>query len=134
MSETVRIDLSPVIDGLNAVNRNVIDAHNKIVVVGTMVEAVAQEQADTKQRLEQLYEEFLDYREKDEWANEVSKARQEITIIRQEIEKQFGHHDTVRRHAKGILQALDAGIVREETIRSVVEGHTMDCPGYWLAP
>jgi hypothetical protein len=134
MPESVRIDLSPVVDAINVVNRNMGVVAQQIDAVGTRVDAVAQEQADTRQRVEQLYEEFQDYVEKDQWANEVSTARQELTLIRQELETKFGHYAEVRRHTTGILQAVDVGIVRENTIRTAAEELMASCPRYWLAP
>src|ERR1700690_1462858 len=107
-------DLSPLIRNIEAnfgvLNANVQQAVQHIAVVSGQVETVAQQQADTRQRLEQLYDEFQEYIEKDLWANEVSTARQELTLIRQELETKFGHYAEVRRHATGILQATDVAI------------------------
>ena len=61
MPESVRIDLSPVVDAINVVNRNMDVVAQQIDAVGTRVDAVAHEQANTRQRIEQLYQEFQDY-------------------------------------------------------------------------
>ena len=130
----VSIDLSPVIGALEVVNRNIgVVAHN-VDVLGSRVEIVAQEQADTRSRVEQLYAEFLDYVDKDAWVNEVSAAREHLQLVQQKLEKQFGHYDEVRRLAPGILQAVDVGVVREETIRQAVEERFLTTTGYWLPP
>jgi len=130
----VSVNLGPVIDAINVVNRNIgVVAHN-VEAVGSRVDAVAQEQADTRQRVEQLYAEFLDYVDKDQWATEVSAAREHLTLVRQRLEKDFGHYAEVRRLAPGILQAVDTGVVREETIRQAVEEKFLTATGYWLPP
>jgi preprotein translocase subunit YajC len=130
----VSIDLSPVIGAIEVVNRNVgVVAHN-IEMVGVRVDAVAQEQADTRKRVEELYAEFLDYVDKDMWLTEVSAARENLTLVRQKLEKNFGHYDEVRRLAPGVLQAVDAGVVREETIRNAVEEKFLTATAYWLPP
>ena len=85
-------DLGPVLSAINGVNGNLRVVVDQIEAVGTRVDAVAQEQANTQQRIQQLCEEFLwDYVDKDEWTNVVSTAKQDLTLVRQELEKQFGH-------------------------------------------
>ncbi|MBX3278421.1 MAG: hypothetical protein KF868_10505 [Acidobacteria bacterium] len=132
MPET--INLNPIVNAISTVNNNLEIVARQIDVVGARVEGVAREQADTRQRIEQLYEEFQEYVEKDEWANELSTARQELTLTRQELETRFSHYAEVRRHTTGILQAVDVAIVREETVRTAAEELMLACPGYWLAP
>jgi hypothetical protein len=134
MPETVSIDLSPIIDAINVVNGNMRVVAQHIDDVGSRVDAVAQEQADTRQLVEKLLEEFLDYREVDEWTQSVSKAREELQLLRQEFEKQFGHHDGVRNATIGILQAVDVAAVRRETVHTAAEEGMIYCPRYWLAP
>jgi hypothetical protein len=133
MSE-ISIDLGPVVRAIDVVNQNIGVVARNVEVVGGRVDVVAQEQADTRKRVEQLYAEFLDYVDKDYWATEVAAARAELTLVRQRIEKEFGHYDEVRRLAPGVLQAVDAGVVREETIRHAVEEKFLTATGYWLPP
>jgi len=134
MPETVSIDLSPVIDAINVVNGNMRVVAQQIDAVGSRVDEVAQEQAATRQLVEKLLEEFLDYRELDEWTQAVSKAREELQLLRQEFEKKFGHHDGVRNATVGILQAVDVAAVRKDTLHTAAEESMIYCPRYWLAP
>jgi hypothetical protein len=134
MSETVSVDLSPIIEAINVVNGNMRVVAQHIDEVGSRVDAVAQEQADTRQLVEKVLEEFRDYREVDEWAQSVSKAREELQLFRQEFEKEFGRHDKVRDATIGILQAVDVAGVRTETIRTAAEEGMIYCQRYWLAP
>src|SRR5207302_8254436 len=43
-------------------------------------------------------------------------------------------YDEVRRITVGILQATDAGLVRQNTIQNVTEELMLAAPGDWLAP
>src|SRR5690349_8828116 len=114
-----RADLRGIEGALGVLNSNLNVVRQDVQEVGTRVESVSREQADTRQRLEELYDEFMQYVETDEWVNEVNKARQELSLVRQEIETKFGDYDVVRKTATGILQAVDVGIVRKSTIHTV---------------
>lgn len=132
------IDLSPLIrhidNNLEVVNSNITQAIHHIAVVGGQVETVAQQQADTRERLEELYAEFQEFVAADTRQKERQFAATRVIEVRQELEKRFGHYAEVRRHTTGILQATDVAIVREETMRTATENLMMACPGYWLAP
>jgi len=130
----VQIDLSPVRDWIGQVNANVVALDHRVQAVGSLVDAVAQEQADTKQLLEKLHADFVDYVDKDKWDKEVSAAREKLTLVRQALERQFGYYDEVRRLARGVLQAVDAGVIQEDSIRRAVEEKYLTAAGYWLPP
>lgn len=134
MAESVSVDFRPVLRALEVVNTNIGTVSQNVEVLGTQIDTVAREQSNTKDTLERLYAEFTEYVERDVWANAVSTARQELTLIRQEVETRFGHYDEVRRHTTGVLQAVDASLVRQGTIRTAAEELTLSCPRYWLAP
>jgi hypothetical protein len=134
-------DLGPVLraienlgSNLSTVNGNIRQVAHDVATVGNNVEVVAQQQADTKERLDDLYAEFKEFVATDARQKEIQLATSRITQVRQELEKRFGHHDEVRRHAPGILQAMDVGIVREETMRTKAEELMLNARGYWLAP
>lgn len=65
--------------------------------------------------------------------NRLGRAETRIVQIRQELEKKFGHYDFVRRTIRGVLQATDVGVVREETIKTATEEVMLSTPNYWLA-
>jgi hypothetical protein len=138
-------DLGPVLRGieqsidtlnsnLSVVNGNISQVAHNVAVVGGQVETVAQQQADTRERLEELYAEFQEFVAADTRQKERQFAATRVIEVRQELEKRFGHYAEVRRHTTGILQATDVAIVREETMRTATENLMMACPGYWLAP
>ena len=75
--------------------------------------------------------EFISYQANQ---NRLGRAETRIVQIRQEIEKKFGHYDFVRRTIRGVLQANDMGVIREETIKTATEEVMLSTPNYWLAP
>jgi hypothetical protein len=128
------VDLSPVIREISGLENMLDRVESQVRDVELAVNSVAQEQASTRDRLEQLYDEFIAFLEKDQWTNEVSTARQELQLVRQELRTNFGQYDDVRHHATGILQAADLSVVRQDTMHTAVEGFMLSCPRYWLAP
>ena len=119
---------------LGAVNGNITQVAEVVAQVGSQVEFVAQEQADTKAQLQQFYQEFLGFVAADLQQKERQFAATRTIEVRQELERRFGHYAQVRRTTTGILQATDVAIVREETMRAATENLMLSCPGYWLAP
>lgn len=126
--------LSQIGSNLQVVSSQVEQATQHIAVVSGQVETVAHQQAATHDRLEALYVEFMEFRAVDARQKRLQLASTQIIEVRQELDKRFGHYDEVRNHATGILQATDAGIVRDETMRTRVEELKLSSPGYWLAP
>jgi len=78
--------------------------------------------------------EFDEYMEFDKAQKELALAKIRIVGTRQKLEAQFGHYEQVRQQIVGILQALDSGLVNQETIRGCQEQLMVACPRYWLAP
>ncbi len=64
----------------------------------------------------------------------VANAKQSITMSQDELNKQFGHYDNVRRKINGIFQATDMNAVKKSTIENISEQVIIDTPNYWLAP
>ncbi|WFR58366.1 hypothetical protein QA584_04665 [Anaerocolumna sp. AGMB13025] len=64
----------------------------------------------------------------------LSDAKQNVVMLEQQIEKDYGYYDNIRRHTVGILQAADVNIVRKETIANITEEMMIAAPRYWLAP
>lgn len=104
------------------------------VQLGHKVSQVAATQDATRSELHDLRARFLDYVRKDELMQSLQVAQNELQTIRQELETTYGHYADVRRQATGVLQALDAGVVTQGTIRDVSEELMLGTPRYWLAP
>jgi hypothetical protein len=81
-----------------------------------------------------LARDFAEYVKKDAKDKAILRAETKIGTLRDKLKDQFGHHETVRKHTTGILQADDLELVRRETIETVTEELMLQAPGYWLAP
>jgi hypothetical protein len=131
---TPYVDLSPVVRSINNLSDNLRVVNQNVEVVDSKVDFVAQQQVATTQKIEELYADFQEFKAADLKAKAKQFAQTQVIEVRQKIEKEFGHYDEVRRITTGILQATDAAIVRQETMRQATENLMMLVPGYWLAP
>lgn len=122
-----RADLSYIESSLRSVQNN-------IEHVSGQVEHVAQEVLEAQARIDQLVQEFQEYVRKDQLEKNLQLAETRLVKVRQELDSQFGHYGEVRRRVTGILQAVDASLVKKETIESTSEEHMLAAPRYWLAP
>ena len=129
MSDTIYIepDLSYLEDRLDALGDFVGAAHSEIHAVGRSVD-------DLREDVETLTQDFHAYAAKQELTNRIQLAEIRLVKLRQEIEHRFGHYAEIRRMARGILEANDLAVVRQDTLRAAAEELMLRAPGYWLAP
>lgn len=104
------------------------------MAMSQQLSAVEQEVELTRSELQQLIGAFAAYVDEDRRMNQLQLAETRIVKVRQQIEKEYGHYDQVRRHALGILQAADVQLVRRETMKTASEELMLSAPRYWLAP
>ena len=129
MSDTIYIepDLSYLEDHLDALGDFVGAAHSEIHAVGRSVD-------DLREDVTSLTQDFHSYAAKQELTNRIQLAEIRLVKLRQEIEHRFGHYAEIRRMARGILEANDLAVVRQDTLRAAAEELMLRAPGYWLAP
>ena len=129
MSDTIYIepDLSYLEDRLDALGVFVGAAHSEIHAVGRSVD-------DLREDVTSLTQDFHSYTAKQELTNRIQLAEIRLVKLRQEIEHRFGHYAEIRRMARGILEANDLAVVRQDTLRAAAEELMLRAPGYWLAP
>ena len=129
MSDTIYIepDLSSLEDRLDALGDFVGAAHSEIHAVGRSVD-------DLRGDVETLTQDFHAYAAKQERTNRIQLAEIRLVKLRQEIEHRFGHYAEIRRMVRGILEANDLAVVRQNTLRAAAEELMLRAPGYWLAP
>ena len=129
MSDTIYIepDLSGLEDRLDALGDFVGAAHSEIHAVGRSVD-------DLRGDVETLTQDFHAYAAKQDLTNRIQLAEIRLVKLRQEIEQRFGHYAEIRRMARGILEANDLAVVRQDTLRAAAEELMLRAPGYWLAP
>lgn len=120
-------DLSRIASSISALG-------DSVKQVGQQVHAVDNAVTVTRGELAELQRQFNDFEQRYERATEVGLAETRLVKVRQQLEREFGHHGEVRRAATGIMQAGDVGVVRQETMKSVTEELMLLAPGYWLAP
>jgi hypothetical protein len=84
--------------------------------------------------LNSLRKQFTAFVEEDRLARNMQFAQTALIDVRAQRDRQFGHYASVRRGTIGMLQAMDAGIVTESSLRQAAERLMIDTPGYWLAP
>jgi len=134
MSQQVYVDLDPVLRAVENLNSNLHAVDTHIDSVQGTVKYVDRRVRIVYSEIEKLANEFREFADKQLKANRLGVANTKIVRIRQELEKKFGHYDTVRRHTTGILQAADLEIIRKSTISTVTEKLMLDTPSYWLSP
>jgi Na+-transporting methylmalonyl-CoA/oxaloacetate decarboxylase gamma subunit len=131
-------DVSSALGSINAnlhtISKSVDIANKGIDVVQDSVDQVDSNVKIVYSEVEKLSIEFHEFVQTQIRANRLGVANTKIVSIRQELDKRFGHYDTVRRHTTGILQATDLELIRSSTITTVTEELMLDAPNYWLAP
>lgn len=137
MAEGLQIinnNIGKVLDGVNVVNKNLNVLNENIDSVNKSVINVENKVNGVEQSIEEIRTELLEFIKKDSLAKNLQLAETKIIQIRQELESKFGHNKVVRRNTTGILQGIDAKIIRKEAIVSNTEEMMLNTPGYWLAP
>ena len=112
---------------LNAIQNNISITNNNVQIVNSRVDEV-------DEKVLVIYREMLAFIREQRMANRLNQAETRIGTIRQELEKKYGHYDTIRRTVIGILEADDLALVRQNTIATASENLFISTPHYWLAP
>lgn len=137
MAEGLQIindNIGKVLSSVNVVNKNLQVLENNIHEVNKSIITVEGKVIGVEQAIEEIKNELLEFIRKDTLAKNLQLAETKILQVRQEIESKFGHNKIVRRNTTGILQGIDAKIIRKEAIVSNTEEMMLNTPGYWLAP
>ena len=106
---------------LKGIENNLSTIYNNLEVLDNRVSGVSQNVQAVYSEVGTLAKEFHDYVARKDKADRLQLANTKLVQIRQEIEKNFGHYDIVRRSTTGILQADDLGIVKKDTISNATE-------------
>lgn len=112
---------------IDGVDSRVSTVNDNVIVVNGTVNSI-------KQELDTLRRELDQFRQTEQRHHNLQNANEKLVRVNQDLDKNFGYYDEVRRTTTGILQATDIGIVHSEKITDVVEEAQIKCPGYWLAP
>lgn len=137
MADTYAIsaaNLRAIESGLAAIDRSLGDVNYRVDMVNQRVDSVGNNVKVVYDEVSALARDFYEYVDEDRRSKAKAEARDNLILIRQELDKKFGHYDYVRRTTTGILQADDLGIVKKDTITNVTEEVMISTPRYWLAP
>lgn len=127
MSEATFSQVRQLQTQVSAVQSVLDDIGSGVVLVNTRQEQLSAEVIDLRTAVEGYFEQAARQQS-------IQTAETRLVKIRQELQKEYGHYADVRRRATGILQAVDAGLVSDETIQHTTEDLMMATPRYWLAP
>lgn len=126
---------------LSIIEKNLSKLANNLALVANNVEGVASrvDHVDGKlngvsSELNALTEEFRAFVNESKRIANLADAKQNVVILEQELKKEFGDYEKVRKHTVGILQAADISVVKKETIENITEEMMLSTPRYWLAP
>lgn len=126
---------------LSAIENNLGRLANNLAAIADNVDAVAgrvdnvDNKVDTvSSDLGALTEEFRAFVNESKRIANLADAKQNVVMLEQELKKEFGNYENVRKHTVGILQAADISVVKKETIENITEEMMLSTPRYWLAP
>ena len=94
----------------------------------------AKAQKEIQRRLEALGQQVATYIDEDRAARSRQFALTALVDARAEHDRQFGHHQMVRRSAIGMLRGMTTGTVRPAALLGAAEQLMVDASGYWLSP
>ena len=94
----------------------------------------AKAQKEVQRRLEALGQQVTTYIDEDRAARRTQFALTALVDARADHDRQFGHHQMVRRSAIGMLRVMTTGTVRPAALLRAAEQLMVDASGYWLSP
>ena len=127
----VTIDLTPIVREIRGLQMQIDSGLSRVQVE---VQGVDARLTSTHDELLTLRQHFLEFVEQAERTARVQRAETKLAALKDDLDRQFGHHNIVRRTSIGILQAFDVGNVSNTTVTQVSEELMIQTPRYWLAP
>lgn len=119
---------------LRAINNTIKQLANVQVALGNRLGEVSEEQRVAHEELRQLARRFVEFELRDHQQKIKADASTKVVDLRLQLKDKFGHYEELRRMATGIVEAVDARLVTNETVQSLTESAMTTTPGYWLAP
>ncbi|MFA8434081.1 MAG: hypothetical protein ACEPOZ_06150 [Marinifilaceae bacterium] len=119
---------------MSTINKRLGNIDSKQDLLENELETVNLKQDQLGDELFKFATAFAEYVEADMKQKALQLAETRQGNLKQDLQIKFGYYAEVRRMATGILQAVDTGVVSDETLKSSTEGVMIKAPGYWLAP
>ena len=120
-------DLSIINSALRSISSDMKGVHSELGSLN-----VKQDQLEDE--LVKLADSFADFVAADLKHKALQLAETRQGNLKQDLQIKFGYYAEVRRMATGIVQAVDTGVVSDDTLRYTTEEVMIKAPGYWLAP
>lgn len=120
-------DLSIINSALRSISSDMKGVHSELGSLN-----VKQDQLEDE--LVKLADAFADFVTADLKHKALQLAETRQGNLKQDLQIKFGYYAEVRRMATGIVQAVDTGVVSDDTLRYSTEEVMIKAPGYWLAP
>lgn len=111
---------------LNYLATNVEDVDVRVEDVNNKVNKVTEEVRSINDSIRDLITEIRE-------TTILTNAKQSISLAQDEINKRYGHYDSIRRQISGLFQAIEVGSIDKKGIKSLKEKALIDTPDYWLS-
>ncbi|MBQ7140333.1 MAG: hypothetical protein IJO32_02385 [Bacilli bacterium] len=118
---------------LGAVAGSLQDVVGNISSVSGHVNKVDEKVNNMSTEVKSLADQIKEFMSETKMLSVVTNAKQSILMASQELDKKYGHYDTIRRQTTGILQSTDMSVIKKSTLESMTEETIMKAPNYWLA-
>ena len=129
--ETLPADLGKKLDKLD---KQLGQADQQLSGLYKSAEEAARARKEIQRRLEELDQQVAAYIKEDRAARTMQYALTALVGARADHDRQFGHHQLVRRTAIGMLEAMTTGTVRPAALLGAAEQVIVGASGYWLSP
>ena len=138
MSTQVSVDMRPITRAMSNLESTIqmgfSNVNASVDLVRESVDIVHDEVSSTYLELQELRQRFEEYVEQAERAVNIQRAETKLSGLKADLDREFGHHNVVRRTSIGVLQAFDIGNVTNRTVGRISEELMIQTPRYWLAP
>ena len=119
---------------LDKLDKQLVSVDRQLAALSKAAQAAAAEQEKLQLRLDALDRQVASYIEEDRAARRTQYALTALADARADHDRQFGHHQAVRRAATGMLRAMTTGTVSPAALLGAAEQLMIDAPDYWLSP
>lgn len=126
--------LNSVDRSLNVLGNQVSSMEHVVDAIGTEVGSISSDMTTTRAELTELRARFEEYVVRAERVAAVQRSETVLGNVKADLDREYGHYETVRKSSIGTLQAFDVGNVSTKAVQAVSEQLMIQTPRYWLAP
>jgi septal ring factor EnvC (AmiA/AmiB activator) len=129
--EVLPADLGKKLDKLD---KQLVNVDRQLAGLSKSAQEAATAQKKLQLQLDALDRQVASYIDEDRAARRTQYALTALVDARADHDRQFGHHQVVRRTATGMLRAMTAGTVSPPALLGAAEQLMIGAPDYWLTP